>query len=93
MSLFVYVIDFYIEMMVAQKTDNIQTSKFGSIFVFTCAGFLSLIWNHPHVVIVIDKIKKVIDEEHALSAGVVMAYFLYIIGKNFIRLFDMIFLN
>lgn len=80
MSLFVYVIDFYIDMMVAQKTDNIQTSKFGSIFVFTWAGFLSLIWNHPHVVIVIDKIKTVIEEEHALSAGVVMAYFLYIIG-------------
>lgn len=82
MSLFIYVIDFYLDTIVNQKNDGIQSAKYGSIFIFTWAGILSLVWNHPHVTIVIDKIKTVVEEEHALSVGVLIAFFMYIIGRT-----------
>lgn len=74
------VLDFYLDVFVSQKADSTQAAKYGSIFVFTWSALLSLVWNHPHIVVVIDKIKTVIEEEHALSVGVVIAYFLFIIG-------------
>lgn len=82
MSLSIYVIDFYIEAFVTQKTDSTFAAKYGSIFVFTCSVALSFVWNHPHLVkvIVMDKIKTIIEQEHALSWGVIFAYFLYVLG-------------
>lgn len=86
-----YVVDFYLDVLVVQKTDSIYATKFGSIFVFTWAGALSLVWNHPHVVVVIDRIKTVIENEHSLSTGVLIAYVLFCIGKpSIIALFLLI---
>lgn len=82
MGVFVFVFDFYVESYVSQKTDQVYTAKYGAIFVFTASIGLSFIWNHPHVVkvTVMDKIKNVIEQEHALSWGVIFAYFLYVLG-------------
>jgi hypothetical protein len=40
------------------------------------------VWNHPHLVkvIVMDRIKTIIEQEHALSWGVIISYVLYILG-------------
>lgn len=84
MSLCIYVIDYYIESYVTQKTDGIYTAKYGAIFVFTCSIGLSFVWNHPHLVkvIVMDKIKTIIEQEHALSWGVITAYVLYVLATE-----------
>jgi hypothetical protein len=84
MGLFLYVIDFYIDSYVTQKTDQTYASKYGAIFVFSTSIGLSFVWNHPHLikVIVMDRIKTIIEEEHALSGGVIMAYLLYMLGIN-----------
>jgi zinc transporter 5/7 len=89
-SLFLFVIDFYVESFVQQKTDSVYTSKFGSFFVFTSSLFLSFIWNHPHMVkiMVMDKIKTIIEQEHALSWGVIIAYLFFILCK-----YDYLFLH
>ena len=83
MALFVFVIDFYVEAYVTQKTDQAYMAKYGAMFVFSCSIGLSFIWNHPHVVkvTVMDKIKTVIEQEHALSWGVILAYILYVLGN------------
>ena len=83
LSLFIFVIDFYVDAYVTQKTDGVYTSKMGAIFVFSCSIGLSFLWNHPHLVriVVMDKIKTIIEQEHALSWGVIIAFFLYILGK------------
>lgn len=85
MSLFTNVIDFYVESYVTQKTDSNYAGKYGSIFIFTCSVGLSFVWNHPHIVrvTVMDKIKTIIEQEHALSWGVIIAYILYVLGKVF----------
>ena len=85
MALFLYIIDFYIDSFVTQKTDSTFSAKYGSIFIFTTSIGLSFVWNHPHLVkvIIMDKIKTIIEEEHALSGGVILAYILYILGKFF----------
>lgn len=84
MSLFTFVIDFYIDGYVSQKTDQVYTSKMGAIFVFTCSIGLSFVWNHPHLVkiVVLDKIKTIVEEEHALSWGVFISYMLYILATE-----------
>jgi zinc transporter 5/7 len=86
MSLFLFVIDFYIESFVQQKTDSVYTSKFGSLFVFSSSLLLSFVWNHPHLVkvMVMDKIKTIIEQEHALSWGVIIAYVFFILCKFFL---------
>jgi hypothetical protein len=83
MALFIFVIDFYIESYITQKTDQAYSAKYGAIFVFSCSVGLSFIWNHPHIVkvTVMDKIKTVIEQEHALSWGVIIAYILFLLGK------------
>lgn len=83
MSLFIFVIDFYVNSYVASKTDSTYCAKYGTLFIFTCSVGLSFIWNHPHLVkvIVMDKIKTIIEQEHALSWGVIIAYILYMLGK------------
>ena len=83
MAIFVFVFDFYVESYVSQKTaDQTLTAKYGAIFVFSASIGLSFIWNHPHVVkvTVMDKIKNVIEQEHALSWGVILAYVLYVLS-------------
>lgn len=81
-SLFLYVIDFYMTAYVAQRTDSSYAARFGAVFVFTASIGLSFVWNHPHVVkvMVMDKIKTIIEQEHALSGGVIISYFLYLLG-------------
>ena len=83
MSIFLYIIDFYIDSYVTQKTDVTYAAKYGAVFAFTSSIGLSFVWNHPHLVkvMVMDKIKTIIEQEHALSGGVILAYFLYILGK------------
>lgn len=83
MALFIFVIDFYIESYITQKTDQAYSAKYGAIFVFSCSVGLSFIWNHPHIVkvTVMDKIKTIIEQEHALSWGVIIAYILFLLGK------------
>ncbi len=73
----------------AQKTDQVFAAKVGTIFVFTCSVGLSFIWNHPHVVriVVMDKIKAIIEQEHALSWGVLISYTLYCLGSLFLACF------
>jgi hypothetical protein len=83
MAILVFVFDFYVESYVSQKTaDQTLTAKYGAIFVFSASIGLSFIWNHPHVVkvTVMDKLKNVIEQEHALSWGVILAYVLYVLG-------------
>ena len=89
LSLFVFVVDFYVDAYVAQKTDQVFAAKVGTIFVFTCSVGLSFIWNHPHVVriVVMDKIKAIIEQEHALSWGVLISYTLYCLGSLFLACF------
>lgn len=84
LSLFIFVIDFYVDAYVTQKTDGVYTSKMGAIFVFSCSIGLSFLWNHPHLVriVVMDKIKTIIEQEHALSWGVIIAFFLYILATD-----------
>ena len=84
MSLFIYFVDFYIESYVAQKTDAAFASKYSALFVFTCSLALSFVWNHPHVVrvAVMDRIRTVVEEEHALSWGVLVAYVLFVLSTN-----------
>ena len=75
----------YVESYVTHKTDIQYTSKYGSMFVFTCALCLSYVWNHPHVIkiVVMDKIKTIISEEHAVSYGVLFVFIFYMIGIYF----------
>lgn len=80
MTFFMYVIDFYVGMIVTQKTDSSQTAKFGTMLVFSWAGLLSLFWNHPQVIELVENIKKNTDVEHHLSAGVIIAYLMFMIG-------------
>ena len=82
MAVFIFVIDFYVDSYVTQKTDQTYSAKYGAIFVFSCSVGLSFIWNHPHLVkvTVMDKIKTIIEQEHALSWGVILAYGLYVLG-------------
>lgn len=84
LALFIFVIDFYVEAYVTQKTDQIFTSKLGAIFVFTCSICLSFIWNHPHLVkiVVMDKIKTIVEQEHALSWGVIISFFIYCLATD-----------
>jgi zinc transporter 5/7 len=84
LALFTLVIDFYVESYVAAKTDPVFTSRLGALFVFTCSVGLSFVWNHPHLVrvVVLDKIKTVVEEEHALSWGVVIAYGLFCLSTE-----------
>ncbi len=83
-GLFLFVLDFYVEAYVTQKTDSTYAAKYGAIFAFTCSIGLSFVWNHPHLVkvMVMDKIKTIIEEEHALSGGVIIAYFLYMLATE-----------
>ena len=92
MSLFTFVIDFYIESYVNQKTEPVYASKFGAIFIFTSSLGLSFVWNHPHLVkvMVMDKIKTIIEEEHALSKGLLITFILYILGILVFFLIDII---
>jgi zinc transporter 5/7 len=85
MSLFLFVIDFYAESFVTQKTDAVYAAKYGAIFIFTCSVGLSFVWNHPHLVkvMVMDKIKTIVEQEHALSWGVIISFLLYSLGKSF----------
>jgi zinc transporter 5/7 len=82
MALFLFVIDFYVESYASQKTDANYSSKYASIFVFSTSIGLSFVWNHPHLVkvIVMDKMKTIVEQEHALSWGVIITYFLYVLG-------------
>lgn len=82
MALFLFVIDFYVEAYASQKTDANYSSKYASIFVFSTSIGLSFVWNHPHLVkvIVMDKMKTIVEQEHALSWGVIISYFLYVLG-------------
>ena len=82
MSLSIFVVDFYVEAYVAQKTEPILTAKLGTVLAFTCSVGLSFVWNHPHLVkvVVLDKIKTIIDQEHALSWGVIISYILFVLG-------------
>ena len=81
-ALFIFVIDFYIESYVIAKTEHAYASKFGAMFAFTSSLFLSFIWNHPHLVkvMVMDKIKTIIEQEHALSWGVIITFVLFFLG-------------
>ncbi|RNA16686.1 Zinc transporter 5, partial [Brachionus plicatilis] len=83
-SLFIYLIDFYVDSYVSNKTESNFAAKHGSIFVFTASVGLSFIWNYPHLVkvMVMDKIKTIIEQEHALSWGVIIAYFLFVIATH-----------
>lgn len=84
MSLFIFVFDFYVDSYVSNKTESNFTSKYGSIFVFTTSVGLSFIWNYPHLVkvMVVDQIKTIVEQEHALSSGVVIAYCLFVIATH-----------
>lgn len=84
LSLFIFIVDFYVDSYVTQKTDHGFASKMGAIFVFTCSVGLSFVWNHPHVVriVVMDKIKTIVEMEHALSWGVLISYILYCLGND-----------
>lgn len=83
-ALFIFVVDFYIESYVIAKTEHAYASKFGAMFAFTCSLFLSFIWNHPHLVkvMVMDKIKTIIEQEHALSWGVLITFILYFLATE-----------
>jgi zinc transporter 5/7 len=54
------------------------------MFVFICALCLSFVWNHPHVIkiVVMDKIKTIISEEHAVSYGCLFVFIFYMISTN-----------
>ena len=88
MSLLVFVVDFYIDSYVTQKTDPVYAGKFGAFFALSAAIALSFVWNHPHVikVVVMEKIRVVVEEEHALSSGVIISFFLYLLGKHVLLL-------
>ena len=83
LSLFIFIIDFYVDAYVTVKTDQVFTSKMGALFAFTTSVGLSFVWNHPHLVkiVVLDKIKTIIEEEHALSYGVIISYILFCLGN------------
>lgn len=87
LSLFIFVIDFYVDAYVALKTDHVFTSKMGALFVFTSSIGLSFVWNHPHLVkiVVLDKIKTIIEQEHALSWGVIISYILYCLATDMLN--------
>lgn len=84
MSLFIYVLDFYVDSYVSNKTESNFASKHGSTFVFTTSMGLSFIWNYPHLVkvMVVDQIKTFVEQEHALSWGVIIAYCLFVIATH-----------
>lgn len=81
--LFVFIIDFYVDSYVTHKTDIQYSSKYGTIFMFITGLCLSYVWNHPHVIkiVVMDKIKTIIAEEHAVSLGVIFVFVFFMIGK------------
>jgi len=83
-STFIFIIDFYVDTYVTHKTDIQYTAKYGPIFLFVSSIVLSFFWNHPHVIkiVVMDKIKTIIAEEHALSAGVICVCILFIMATN-----------
>jgi hypothetical protein len=82
-SLFIFVIDFYAESYTTQKTEPVFSAKFGALFAFTCSFCLSFVWNHPHLVkvTIMDKIKTIIEQEHALSWGVIISFVFYSLGR------------
>jgi hypothetical protein len=94
-SLFIFVIDFYAESYTTQKTEPVFSAKFGALFAFVCSFCLSFVWNHPHLVrvTVMDKIKTIIEQEHALSWGVIISFALYSLGNSCFsfRIFSFIF--
>ncbi|XP_052795023.1 proton-coupled zinc antiporter SLC30A5-like [Mya arenaria] len=74
-TLFVLVIDYYIEAVAANHLQPVRTAEFGAYAIFGSALFLALTWNHPYTtrITTMHKLQEIITEDHVLSWGVIFS--------------------
>jgi zinc transporter 5/7 len=83
-ALFVYTIDAYVDLHIANKTNVQIMSKYGTWFMFVFAIVLSSLWttSNPYTVVIRDKIKTIVTQEHVVSNGVLCAFILFMFATQ-----------
>lgn len=84
-AIFVFIINFYIEFYVSHKTSPLYAAKYGQMLIFLISLALSYLWSHhPHVIKVLvgDKVKTIVEEEHAISLGVFLVVVLFVFATQ-----------
>ncbi|KAH3837247.1 zinc transporter 5-like [Dreissena polymorpha] len=74
-TLFVLIIDYYIEAVAANHIQPTKTAELGAYAMFGSALFLALTWNHPYTarITTMHKLQGIITEDHVLSWGVIFS--------------------
>lgn len=78
-TVWVFVIDYYIEAACVSRLDVTRTGQFGMMAVLVSALVINTIWNHPFVsqMTNIRQVKNLMTEEHEISVGVVFSVVLF----------------
>lgn len=83
-SVFVFVLDYYVVSISTQKLDVGRSAQCATVGVFVSAFLFALIWNHPYVTAVsmTSKAQDVIADEHLLSGGVVFSCVMFLFAVS-----------
>ena len=81
--LIVFILDYYVESVSANRLDVFNTSRYGAYALFTSALALGYFWTYGGSSgdVILSRIGKGGSVEHGLSGGVVFSGLLFILGE------------